>query len=59
MLQVLIVEFGSVAFAVVEGGLSAKYWGLCLAIGAATIPVRAFINLMFILVFPGKDRSEK
>lgn len=46
-LQVLIVEFGSLAFHVAEEGLEAKYWGLCMALGAGSLPVQQVINLIF------------
>ena len=51
VLQVLIVEFGTVAFAVADGGLEAKYWGLSLLIGAGSLPVQQIINILFALVF--------
>lgn len=51
VLQVLIVEFGSVAFAVYEGGLSAKFWGYSLLIGFGSMPVQQVINVLFMLVF--------
>lgn len=50
VLQVLIVEFGSVAFAVKEGGLEAKYWGLSLLIGFGSLPVQQVINVLYMLV---------
>jgi hypothetical protein len=49
---VLIVQFGSVAFSVVEGGLDAKDWGICLLIGFLAFPVRAFVNGLFIVLAP-------
>lgn len=47
ILQVIIVEFGSIALGVVEGGLSADRWGLCLLIGAVPLPVQQIINIIF------------
>mmetsp|Transcript_24441 Transcript_24441/g.37127 ORF Transcript_24441/g.37127 Transcript_24441/m.37127 type:complete len:1181 (+) Transcript_24441:113-3655(+) len=47
ILQVLIVEFGSVAFRVSEGGLDAKYWGLSILLGAISLPVQQVINVIF------------
>ena len=47
--QVLIVQFGSVAFAVAEGGLDLKYWGLCLLLGFGSLPVQQIINLLYRL----------
>jgi Ca2+ transporting ATPase len=47
VLQVLIVEFGSIAFKVVEGGLDAKYWGVSLMLGAGSLPVQQVINVLF------------
>ena len=49
MLQVLIVQFGSVAFAVKEGGIEGKYWGLCMVIGAGSFPVQQIINISYFL----------
>jgi Ca2+ transporting ATPase len=46
-LQVIIIQYGSVAFHVVEGGLDAKYWGISLAIGAGSLPVQQCINLLY------------
>jgi Ca2+ transporting ATPase len=46
-LQVLIVEFGSIAFKVVDGGLDAKYWGVSLALGLGSLPVQQVINVLF------------
>ena len=45
------MEFGTVAFAVADGGLEAKYWGLSLLIGAGSLPVQQIINILFALVF--------
>ena len=47
--QVLIVQYGSVAFAVAEGGLDLKYWGLSLLLGAGSLPVQQVINLLYRL----------
>ena len=49
ILQVIIVQFGSVAFAVVEGGLSLEKWGLCMLIGVGALPVQQLINVVFTL----------
>jgi hypothetical protein len=47
VLQAIIVQFGSVAFHVSEGGLSGKYWGISLAFGAGALPFQQFINLLY------------
>jgi Ca2+ transporting ATPase len=47
ILQVLIVEFGTVAFHVAQGGLSLKWWGLSVGIGILSLPVQQAINLFF------------
>jgi hypothetical protein len=47
VLQCLIVQFGSVAFHVAEDGLSAKYWGISLALGAISLPVQQVINVAY------------
>lgn len=49
ILQVLIVQFGSVAFAVAEGGLDLKFWGLSLLLGAGSLPVQQVINPLYAL----------
>jgi len=49
VLQVLIVEFGSIAFHVAEDGLSGKYWAISLALGAGSLPVQQVINVMYII----------
>lgn len=47
VLQVLIVQFGSIAFHVIEGGLDAKYWGVSLLFGALSLPVQQVINIIY------------
>lgn len=47
VLQVLIVQFGSVAFHVSEGGLNGKYWGISMAFGFGSLPVQQVINLLY------------
>lgn len=49
VLQVLIVEFGSVAFRVSEGGLDGKFWALSFGIGLGSLPVQQVINVIFKL----------
>lgn len=46
-LQVLIVEFGSVAFHVSEGGLSGKFWGVSMILGFGSLPVQQVINVVY------------
>ncbi|GKY99821.1 hypothetical protein MPSEU_000935900 [Mayamaea pseudoterrestris] len=46
-LQCLIVQFGSLAFHVVEGGLDGKMWLLSLAFGAGSLPIQQLINLLY------------
>jgi len=60
MLQVIIVQYGSVAFAVVKGGLSLEMWGLSLLLGMGSLPVQQIINLCFILrrSFSREDRRK-
>jgi P-type Ca2+ transporter type 2B len=45
--QVVIVQFGSVAFNVYEDGLPAKDWGISMAIGFGSLPVQQVINTIF------------
>jgi len=47
ILQVIIVEYGSVAFRVAKGGLSLKYWAITLGIGAVSLPVQQVINVYY------------
>lgn len=47
ILQVLIVEFGTYAFAVAEDGLDSKFWGLSLLFGAGSLPVQQIINVIY------------
>ena len=47
VLQFLIVEYGSVAFAVAENGLDGKLWGLSLILGAGSLPVQQVINVLY------------
>lgn len=47
ILQVIIVEFGSVAFHVSEGGLTWKYWVISLAFGMGSLPVQQVINVLY------------
>jgi len=49
VLQVLIVEFGSIAFKVADDGLEAKYWLVSLLLGAGSLPVQQLINILFRL----------
>ena len=41
------MQYGSIALHVASGGLDAKYWGLCLAIGAGELVWQQVINLFF------------
>lgn len=47
VLQVLIVEFGSIAFKVHTDGLSGKNWALSIGLGALALPVQQIINLLY------------
>ncbi len=49
ILQALIVQFGGNAMHVSPGGLSAKYWGLSLALGMGSFPNQQLINLIYRL----------
>lgn len=50
VLQVLIVQFGSYAFKVANGGLSAELWAVSMILGAGSIPVQQVINVIFNVV---------
>jgi hypothetical protein len=47
VLQVLIVQFGSVAFSVADDGLDGKFWGLSLILGFGSLPVQQVINVLY------------
>uniref|UniRef100_A0A7S2UP11 P-type Ca(2+) transporter n=1 Tax=Attheya septentrionalis TaxID=420275 RepID=A0A7S2UP11_9STRA len=47
VLQVIMVEFGSVAMHVAEGGLDGKYWAISLGFGAGSLPVQQIINIIY------------
>ena len=47
VLQVLIVEFGSVAFAVADNGLEGRFWAVSLILGAGSLPVQQVINVIY------------
>jgi hypothetical protein len=47
-LQVLIVQFGSNAFKVVNNGLTGSQWAICIALGAVTFPVSVLCKLLQI-----------
>lgn len=48
-LQVLIVQYGSIAFAVVDGGLDARLWGYSIMFGAISLPVKQIVNVLFLI----------
>ena len=47
VLQIILIEVGSYAMAVVPGGLDWKYWGVSLACGLGSFPIQQLINLAF------------
>lgn len=47
ILQVVMVELGSFAIHVAEGGLNWKYWLISIALGAGSLPVQQLINFWF------------
>lgn len=46
-LQVVMVQYGDKAMHVVEGGLSAKFWGISIGFGAGSLPVQQVINILY------------
>lgn len=46
ILQVLIVQFGSIAFQVSDGGLNLKHWSLSVALGFGSLPYQQILNLV-------------
>jgi len=59
IVQVIIVEFGSVTFSVAEGGLDLKFWGLSLVLGAGSLPVQQIINFIYRQVLDYKERRDE
>jgi hypothetical protein len=64
VLQVLIVQYGSDAFHVAKDGLSAKYWGLSMILGAASLVVQQVINVAYNMcqsykIYKNKKRKSK
>jgi len=56
ILQVIMVQFGSYAMSVIPGGLSLRYWGLCIALGFGSLPVQQIINVL-VRCFRGKKKE--
>jgi len=64
VLQVLIVQFGSIAFRVSKDGLSGQFWGLSLVLGAISLPFQQVINFVYHMckryhVYKNKKRKRK
>ena len=55
------MEVGSVAFAVADGGLKAKFWGLSIILGAGSLPVQQVINVVYAagISFKGKRNQKR
>jgi len=49
IIQVLMVEQGQQAIRAHTGGLSGKLWGVCIAIGAGSLPMQQLINVLYML----------
>lgn len=49
ILQIIIIQFGSVAFSVAEGGLPLKFWGISVLIGSISLIVQQIINVLYSL----------
>lgn len=47
VLQVLIVQFGSIAFKVADDGLDLKYWIVSMILGLGAFPVYQIIHVFF------------
>lgn len=58
VLQVLIVEFGSIAFKVADGGLELKYWIVSMILGLGSLPVYQIIHV-FYRAFQSKSPTFK
>ena len=64
VLQVLIVEFGSIAFRVADGGLDPEFWALSLVLGVLSLPVQQIINFFYrcgqrYTIYRNKKRKQK
>jgi hypothetical protein len=63
-LQTIIVQYGSIAFHVSKGGLSAKFWGWSLLFGSGELIVQQIINVLYRVsqhykISRNKKRSQK
>ena len=47
ILQVLIVQFGSKAFHVAQGGLGSREWMISIVCGVLSLPVQQLINVIY------------
>lgn len=47
ILQVLIVQFGSKAFHVAQGGLGSREWMISIVCGVLSLPVQQLINVVY------------
>lgn len=58
VLQVILVEFGGLAFSVTD--LNASQWVLCIVLGAISLPLQQIINVSYIFILKLQDvRSGK
>ena len=57
ILQIIIIFFGNISFHVVDKGLSAKQWGICIGFSAISFVVAIIGKFVFIDVFLDKFLS--
>lgn len=46
-LQVIMIEFGDKSLHVAEDGLSSKFWGISIGLGAGSLVVQQIINVIY------------
>ena len=51
ILQIIIISFGNISFHIVDNGLSAAHWGICIGFSAITFVVSLIAKYIFIDVF--------
>lgn len=51
ILQIIIISFGNISFHIVDNGLSAAHWGICIGFSAITFIVSLIAKFIFIDVF--------
>lgn len=56
--QVVIVQYGGRAVNLIEGGISAQQWLICILIGAGSLVWQIVINIALVLTTPREDKDK-